>query len=120
MNINYLKLSFIFSFVSTVLPRQTVFYDVVDYLYNRTLTPRLKAELPYLLTNPITQDIQRRHIEIISEIRPVSIGPMPKSKLAGTKAQLSGRRTKQAKLRAMKMRKMYGLDPEVGPLYSLL
>lgn len=36
--------------------------------------------------------------------------PTPKSKLSGIQSQVSGRRSKQARARAMKMRKMYGLD----------
>ena len=38
--------------------------------------------------------------------------PMPtlKSKLSGMQSQISSRRSRQARLRAMKMRKMYGLD----------
>ena len=36
--------------------------------------------------------------------------PTPKSKLSGIQSQISGRRSKQARLRAIKMRKMYGLD----------
>ena len=36
--------------------------------------------------------------------------PTPKSKMSGTQPQISGRRSKQARSRAMKMRRMYGLD----------
>ena len=51
------------------LPRQTIFYDVVQYLYSRKLSQRLENELPALLVKPVNQDMQMRHIAIISEIR---------------------------------------------------
>ena len=45
--------------------------------------------------------------------------PTPKSKMSGIQSQISGRRSKQARLRAMKMRKMYGLD-RVRSFFRLL
>lgn len=54
-----------------VLPRQTIFYDVVEYLYSNTMSVRLKDEMPVLLAPPLTQEIQREHVRIISEIRQV-------------------------------------------------
>ncbi|WAR28822.1 LOW QUALITY PROTEIN: hypothetical protein MAR_014526 [Mya arenaria] len=73
-----------------LLPRHTVFYDIIDFLYNHRMTPRLRDEIPLLVTRPITQDIQIQHIRAVTEMR----------------------RSKQARMRAMKMRKMYGLDRE--------
>ncbi|KAK3598598.1 hypothetical protein CHS0354_039620 [Potamilus streckersoni] len=101
-----------------VLPRHTIFYDLVDFLYTQRMTPRLRAEIPLLVTRPVTQDIQVQQIRAISEIRSLDV-PMPsKSKLSGYIGQVSGRRSKQARIRAMKMRKMYGLDKERSDLDS--
>ncbi|KAH3805326.1 uncharacterized protein CXorf58-like isoform X2 [Dreissena polymorpha] len=94
-----------------VLPRHTVFYDIIDFLYNHRMTPRLREEIPLLITRPITQDIQIQHIRAVSEMRSPDVPmPTPKSKMSGITSQVSGRRSKQARIRAMKMRKMYGLD----------
>lgn len=96
-----------------VLPRHTVFYDIVDFLYTHRMTPRLRQEVPLLMTRPITQDIQISHIRVVSEMRSPDVPmPTPKSKMSGVTSQVSGRRSKQARIRAMKMRKMYGLDRE--------
>lgn len=53
------------------LPRSTIFFDLLDFAYSKTsrMTPRLKRELPALMIRPVTQDIQRRHIRIISQLR---------------------------------------------------
>lgn len=96
-----------------ILPRHTIFYDIVDFLFTRVMTPRLRQEVPLLITRPITQDIQVQHIRAVSQLRSPDVPmPTPKSKLSGIQSQVSGRRSKQARLRAMKMRKMYGLDRE--------
>lgn len=96
-----------------VLPRYTIFYDIVDFLYNHRMTPRLREEIPLLILRPLTQDIQVQHIRAVSEMRSPDVPmPTPKSKLSGIQSQVSGRRSKQARIRAMKMRKLYGLDGE--------
>lgn len=96
-----------------VLPRHTIFYDIVDFLFNHRMTPRLRDEIPLLITRPLTQDIQIQHIRAVSEMRSPDVPmPTPKSKLSGMNSQISGRRSKQARARAMKMRKLYGLDRE--------
>ncbi|XP_005092727.1 putative uncharacterized protein CXorf58 [Aplysia californica] len=111
-----------------VLPRHTIFFDVVDFAYNNRLTPRLKEEIPILLSRPVTQEVQVRHIKAISKMRtPVyPFGPFPtpsKSKLSGavSHSQMSSRRSKQAKQRALKMRKVYSRelgDEEKGEFMS--
>jgi len=53
----------------SVLPRHTVFYDIVDFLYNQRMTPRLREEIPLLVTRPINQDIQIQQIRAVSEMR---------------------------------------------------
>ncbi|XP_072900682.1 uncharacterized protein CXorf58 homolog isoform X5 [Hemitrygon akajei] len=53
----------------TNLPRTTIMYDIVDYAYSRTLSQRLKEELPILLSRPSTERIQLQHIRTLSQTR---------------------------------------------------
>lgn len=99
------------------LSRRTIFYDIVDYLYNQRMSPRLHVELPILIQKPVSQEIKVQHIRAISELRTIDSVPQvpmhtPKSKMSQSYSQPSSRRSKQARLRAMKLRKMYGLDKE--------
>ncbi|KAK7486308.1 hypothetical protein BaRGS_00022478 [Batillaria attramentaria] len=85
------------------LPRQTIFYDVVDFAYNQRLTPRLKHEIPLLMSRPVTQEVQVRHIQAISKMRtptmPYVPAPTPvKSKMSGGRSQLSSRRSRQREM----------------------
>ncbi|XP_061185716.1 uncharacterized protein CXorf58-like isoform X1 [Saccostrea echinata] len=99
-----------------VLSRRTIFYDVIDYLYNQRITPRLRQEIPVLVQRPVSQEIKVQHIRAISTLRSESIpvgAPLttPKSKMSGYVSHpVSSRRSRQAKARASKLRKMYGLD----------
>ncbi|XP_050389200.1 uncharacterized protein CXorf58 [Patella vulgata] len=94
-----------------VLPRHTIFYDIVDYAYNNRLSTRLKEEITLLMIQPLSQEIKLQQINAIAQMRSPWIPnipvPTPKSALNN---QSAGRRTKQARLRALKMRRMYGLD----------
>ena len=56
-------------FSSSDLPRHTIFFDVVDFAYNQRMTPRLKQEIPLLMSRPVTQEVQVRHIQAISKMR---------------------------------------------------
>ena len=68
----YINLPYL-SFALPVLPRQTVFYDIVDFLYCQTMSPMLQGALPTLLSRPLTQDIQLQHMKIISQVRYVDV-----------------------------------------------
>ncbi|XP_013415353.1 putative uncharacterized protein CXorf58 [Lingula anatina] len=97
------------------LPRTTIFFDVVDYLYHHRMSPRLKKELPQLLSRPITQETQLQHIKIISRLRTPAVteapGPTPRStRYSRESSKLTGRRSKQAQMKAAKMRRMYGME----------
>ncbi|XP_072900676.1 uncharacterized protein CXorf58 homolog isoform X1 [Hemitrygon akajei] len=97
----------------TNLPRTTIMYDIVDYAYSRTLSQRLKEELPILLSRPSTERIQLQHIRTLSQTRSASpvtqTLPHRTSKLlkAGKESQ---RRSHKARMKVSKMRKVYGLD----------
>ncbi|CAH1781799.1 unnamed protein product [Owenia fusiformis] len=94
-----------------VIPRYTIFHDVIDYLYNQKLSPSLAEELPTLLSRPITQEIQLRQIKLISRIRTPPLAPCstPKGKFSSPQSS-TARRSKQARIRALKMKRMYGLE----------
>ncbi|XP_033759403.1 putative uncharacterized protein CXorf58 isoform X1 [Pecten maximus] len=107
------------------LSRRTIFYDIVDFLYNQRISPRLAGEIPILIQRPLSQEIKIQHIRAISQLRSETVIlnaplPTPKSKMSGLingPSQQSSRRSRQAKIRAMKMRKMYGMD-KAPELYS--
>ncbi|XP_067949647.1 uncharacterized protein CXorf58-like [Watersipora subatra] len=90
-----------------VIPRQTIFYDIMDFLHHKNLTKRLQEEMPLLAKSPVNADIEFRHIETISRM-----STPPATQHSPTKVSIplkSGRRSKQAKQRVEQMRKMYGL-----------
>ncbi|XP_038049860.1 putative uncharacterized protein CXorf58 [Patiria miniata] len=98
----------------SVLPRTTILYDVIDYLNRGGNSPsvRLQAEMPMLTARPVTEEMQREHVRIISELREPLAIPIasPTFKPSSSRASTSGhtsRRSKQAKQRASRMRKMY-------------
>ncbi|XP_071085227.1 uncharacterized protein CXorf58-like [Haliotis cracherodii] len=97
-----------------VLPRHTIFYDVIEYAYNNKMTPRLQEELPLLVSRPVTQEIQVEQLRSIGLMRtPLVPMPTPKSgKMSALNPHISGRRSKKAISRAVKMRMMLGLDGE--------
>ncbi|XP_071798955.1 uncharacterized protein CXorf58-like [Asterias amurensis] len=97
-----------------VLPRTTILYDVIDYLNRGGNAPskRLQVELPVLTARPVTQEMQREHVRIISELRtPLQITiPSPTFKPTSARPSTSGqtsRRSRQAKQRASRMKRMY-------------
>ena len=51
------------------LPRHVMFYDIIDYAYNRRITPSLSEELPTLLLPPLNPDVQLQHINILTRAR---------------------------------------------------
>ncbi|XP_078264750.1 uncharacterized protein CXorf58 homolog [Rhinoraja longicauda] len=95
------------------LPRTTIMYDIVDYAHSKTLSQRLKEELPFLLIKPITENIQLQHIRAISQTRPPSpaLYTTPRRSSRSSKGgRESQRRSYKARVKVSKMRKMYGLD----------
>ncbi|GCC22098.1 hypothetical protein chiPu_0000483 [Chiloscyllium punctatum] len=97
----------------TNLPRTTIMYDIMDYAQNKTLSQRLKDELPTLLSKPTTEEIQLQHIRTISQTRSptpsISIPPT-RSSTSSKAARESQRRSYKARRKVSKMRKIYGLD----------
>ncbi|XP_048397125.1 uncharacterized protein CXorf58 homolog isoform X2 [Stegostoma tigrinum] len=97
----------------TNLPRTTIMYDIMDYAQNKTLSQRLKEELPTLLSKPITEEIQLQHIRTISQTRspcPATNIPPSRSSTSSKTARESQRCSYKARQKVSKMRKIYGLD----------
>ncbi|BFZ00479.1 hypothetical protein BsWGS_03518 [Bradybaena similaris] len=99
------------------LPRQTIFFDVVDFAYNNRITPGLKEKMCMLMSKPVTQEMQIQHIQSISKMRmqsPSSTATQTSHKYKSTElisgSQTSGRRSKQARLKALRMRHLYSRE----------
>ncbi|XP_030837862.1 putative uncharacterized protein CXorf58 [Strongylocentrotus purpuratus] len=104
-----------------VLPRTTILYDIIDYLNRGSMSDRLRPEIRLLTSRPLTQEMQLKHIKLISKLRtplltPIPAGSLPPSR--GPSPGVTSRRSRQAKQRASKMRKMYMSpteDPDMVP-----
>ncbi|XP_076820388.1 uncharacterized protein CXorf58-like isoform X1 [Clavelina lepadiformis] len=96
-----------------VLPRQSIMYDIIEYLKTKSPSQRLQNEMPVLLSRPVTQEVQLEQFRVISRLPspPSSAYPFIK---AVVKPQASGgatqRRSVQSRRRVAKMKKMYGMD----------
>ncbi|PIK56092.1 hypothetical protein BSL78_06988 [Apostichopus japonicus] len=94
-----------------VLPRTTILYDILDFVENGKTTPRLHSEFRVLTTRPVTQEMQLEHIKLISKIRTPEIWtPTPRQPPKSGRQSQPGetaRRSRQATLRANRMKKMY-------------
>ncbi|XP_019644979.1 PREDICTED: putative uncharacterized protein CXorf58 [Branchiostoma belcheri] len=102
------------------LPRQSIMYDIVEYLYHTgTPSSRLQEDLPILMSRPITQEIQLQHIQAISQLRTPPPAPCttaqsrtrPRPLSSGGRSQ---RGSKQAKKRAQQMKKLYQQEGKEG------
>ncbi|CAJ0925794.1 unnamed protein product [Ranitomeya imitator] len=51
------------------MPRTTLMYDIMDYAESGTLSSRLKEEMKLLLQMPHSEDVQRRQLSAVTEIR---------------------------------------------------
>ncbi|XP_041483306.1 putative uncharacterized protein CXorf58 [Lytechinus variegatus] len=104
-----------------VLPRTTILYDIIDYLNRGSISDRLRPEIPLLTTRPLTQEEQLKHIKLISKLRTPLLSPIPSGSVApsrGPSPGVTSRRSRQARQRASKMRKMYMSpteDPDMVP-----
>ncbi|XP_072035268.1 uncharacterized protein CXorf58-like [Amphiura filiformis] len=111
------------------LPRTTILYDIVDYLHRGTPSSRLRAEIPALTARPITQEIQLNHIRIISRLRAPAVNvnnSLDIHTARNVKPQhdpsQTSRRSRQAKQKVAKMRKLYmtsGMGGDTQPTPSL-
>lgn len=85
------------------IPRQNIVHDIFGYVEFGLITPRLAEECPDLLAlRPTTQEIQVASIRAIPLYR--------KKPQTDYNNPSPVRRSRQAKARVAKMRKMYGMD----------
>ncbi|CAG5126190.1 unnamed protein product [Candidula unifasciata] len=99
------------------LPRHTMFFDVVDFAYNNQVTSELKETICTLMMKPVTQEIQIQHIQAISKLKAQRQSGAPPQALHKSKAaeiisdsRTSSRRSKQARLKASRMRHLYSRE----------
>ncbi|XP_077150709.1 uncharacterized protein CXorf58 homolog isoform X2 [Ranitomeya variabilis] len=95
------------------MPRTTLMYDIVDYAESGTLSGRLKEEMKLLLQMPHSEDVQRRQLSAVTEIR--SPVPPPSSAISTYLPSLysaaprnSSRRSQKARRKVAKMKRFYG------------
>lgn len=85
-----------------VLPRHNIMYDIMAFIDGGRVSPRLAIEMPHIvMTRPVTQENQLELLQTLYSAR---------SRKPLTKSSQSGRRTKKARDRVARMRKIYGLD----------
>ncbi|CAF0783582.1 unnamed protein product [Brachionus calyciflorus] len=95
------------------LPRYTIFYDVLNYAFNKKMSPSLAKEIPVLLKPPTNSDIQLEQIKLISklEIPDDTLNPsityLNSSNYKSSLSQISGRRSKNVLSKVSKMKKAY-------------
>ncbi|KAH9508739.1 putative protein CXorf58 [Bulinus truncatus] len=96
-----------------VLPRHTIFFDVVDFAYNNHLSPTLKEEMQILTARPVSQMMLVKQLKTIAKIRShenkasTQYFKSSRSTIFRDLTQTSGRQTKQAREKAKKMRQLY-------------
>ncbi len=102
-------------FISSEIPRYTVFYDLLEFLEaGNEASEQLRHNIPRLLTRPGTVAQEMEHAQIVSQRRePTYTIPSPQ-KMSSARAsileerpKISSRGSKQAKERAKTMRDMY-------------
>ncbi|KAM4044508.1 LOW QUALITY PROTEIN: uncharacterized protein CXorf58 homolog [Anomaloglossus baeobatrachus] len=94
------------------MPRTTLMYDIVDYAESGTLSSRLKEEMKLLLM-PHSEDIQRRQLSAVTQIRsplppPSSAISIYVSSLYSATPRNSSRRSQKARRKVAKMKRFYG------------
>lgn len=90
------------------VPRYTIFYDIVQFLYSGKVSRQLQQQIPSLLVKPVTAEIQMQHFKIISALRcssQVYNHRVPR-KLSFDSCDTK-RRSKQAIKRVSRMKEVY-------------
>nr|XP_039271404.1 putative uncharacterized protein CXorf58 isoform X1 [Styela clava] len=96
------------------LPRQSIMYDIVEYLQTKSPSDRLRSELPTMMSRPVTQEVQLQHIRAISRLQtPLDLLSAQHHVITArsvTPSSQTQRRSVQARRRVSRMRKLYGLE----------
>ncbi|XP_063306167.1 uncharacterized protein CXorf58 homolog [Pelobates fuscus] len=98
------------------MPRTTIMYDIMDYAESGTLSDRLEQEMKLLLRVSHSEDVQRRQLSALTQIRspvppPSAISTHWSSQKAGA-LRHSSRRSQRVRSKVAKMRRIYGLERE--------
>ncbi|XP_074070344.1 uncharacterized protein CXorf58 homolog isoform X2 [Macrotis lagotis] len=99
-------------------PKTMIIYDIINYATSGMLSDRLQKELKYLLQKPQSEEMQRDQLRVISQVRTASsLSSLSVSSLQQyyqqlTKPKHSGRRSKQARMKIAKMRRVYKKEKE--------
>jgi len=51
------------------LPRQSIMYDIMEYLRTKLPSARLQTEMPVLMSRPVTEDIQLEQFRVVSKLQ---------------------------------------------------
>ncbi|XP_069800467.1 uncharacterized protein CXorf58 homolog isoform X2 [Dendropsophus ebraccatus] len=99
------------------MPRMTLMYDIVDYAESGALSGRLQEEMKLLLQMPHTEDVQRRQLSAVTQVRspvppPSSVISAYVSSLCSAAPRNSSRRSHKARRKVAKMKRLYGPGKE--------
>ncbi|XP_009232942.1 uncharacterized protein CXorf58 homolog isoform X2 [Pongo pygmaeus] len=106
------------------IPRTMLMYDIVHYSESGVISNRLRNEMKFLLQRPVTQEIHKHQLRIVSEIRGpyLTVQPLYRPYKQQNQVKFLGRRSKQAQMKVEKMRKVYlakekntSEEPKTGP-----
>ncbi|XP_054328570.1 uncharacterized protein CXorf58 homolog isoform X3 [Pongo pygmaeus] len=108
------------------IPRTMLMYDIVHYSESGVISNRLRNEMKFLLQRPVTQEIHKHQLRIVSEIRGpyLTVQPLYRPYKQQNQVKFLGRRSKQAQMKVEKMRKVYlakekntseVTEPKTGP-----
>ncbi|XP_007989494.1 uncharacterized protein CXorf58 homolog [Chlorocebus sabaeus] len=91
------------------IPRTMLMYDIVHYSESGVISNRLRNEMKFLLQRPVTQEIHKHQLRIVSENRgpSLTVQPLYRPYRQQNQVKFLGRRSKQAQMKVEKMRKVY-------------
>ncbi|KAL0587921.1 putative uncharacterized protein CXorf58 [Plecturocebus cupreus] len=92
------------------IPRSMLIYDIVHYSESGVISTRLRNEMKFLSWRPVTEEMRKHQLRIVSEIRslpPLTIRPPYWPNKQQNQVKYLGCRSKQALMKDEKMRKAY-------------
>nr|XP_002119481.1 putative uncharacterized protein CXorf58 [Ciona intestinalis]XP_026690704.1 putative uncharacterized protein CXorf58 [Ciona intestinalis] len=103
------------------LPRQNIMYDIMEYLRTKTQSARLQAEMPIMMSRPVTQEIQIEQFRALSRLPspPSSAYPFTKAHVHHQVGATPSRRSTQSRKRVARMRKIYQNQPDTQDTQDL-
>lgn len=93
------------------IPKTTLMYDIVHYAESGVISNRLHKEMKYLSQKPQTEEMRQDQLRVVSKVRHSSSLPrkQPLYQPCQQQCQIKhlGRRSKQALMKAERMKKAY-------------